>query len=80
MELETLKDFFMWMTVLNAAIMIFQTFLCMGFKELIARMHGRMFGISPDAIKTAIYGYLGVYKIFFIVCCLTPWLALVIMT
>ncbi len=80
MDILVLKEFFMWMTVLNIAIMMLQTFLCIGLKGLIGRMHGRMFGISPDAIKVAIYGYLGVYKVCLIVFCLTPWLALVIMT
>ncbi len=80
MNIELLKEFFMWMTVLNAGIIFLQAFLCMGLKNLIGRMHGSMFGISPDAIKTAIYGYLGVYKIFFIIFCLTPWLVLVIMS
>lgn len=80
MDILVLKEFFMWMTVLNAGIMILQSFLCMGIKDLVGRMHGNLFGISPDAIKVAIYGYLGVYKVCFIIFCLTPWLALVLMS
>ena len=76
MNMDQFREFFMWMTVLNVALMILQSFLCMGLKNLIGRMHGSMFGISPDAIKVAIYGYLGVYKVCFIVFCLTPWLTL----
>lgn len=80
MDISTLKEFFMWMTVLNVGIMMLQSFLCMGIKDLIGRMHGKMFGLSPEAVKVAIYGYLGVYKVCVVIFCLTPWLALVIMS
>ena len=80
MDISILKEFFMWMTVLNVALMLFQSFLCMALKNVIGRMHGSMFGITPEAIKVAIYGYLGVYKVCFIIFCLTPWLALEIIS
>ena len=73
---EMLQEFFMWMTILNVGLLIFSTLICLSIKETIGRMHGRLFGVTPDAIKITLYGFLGAYKIFFIVFCLTPWLAL----
>lgn len=78
MNVLMLKEFFMWMTVINVIIFIISALFCMLLKDFIGRMHGKMFGISPEAVQTALYGYLGVYKIVFIVFVLVPWLALLI--
>ncbi len=78
MNIELLKECFMWMTVINLGIFILSAVLSMLLKDLIVRMHGRMFGISPEALKAILYGYLGLYKVVFIVFVLVPWLALLI--
>ena len=45
----------------------------------IVRIHGSMFGLSPEFIKGALYGFLGVYKIVLIVFIFVPWIALLLM-
>ena len=76
MNIAVLKEFFMWMTVINLGIFIFSAVMCMLLKDFIVRMHGKLFGLSPEAIKAMLYGFLGVYKIVFIVFVFVPWLAL----
>ena len=80
MNISVLKEFFMWMTVINLILFVWTAIMCMFFKDVIVRIHGKLFGLSPDAIKAALYGFLGAYKIAFIVFVLVPWLALVIMS
>ena len=80
MDIETLTTFFMWCTIISGGMFVFSVILCMSLKDIIARMHGKMFGLSPEAVKTAVYGYIGLFKIFFIVFNLVPYVALLIMT
>lgn len=80
MTTEALTLFFRWMTLLNVGIMVVAALLCAMMKNFIAAVHGRMFGISPEALKITLYAWLGIYKIMVVVFCLTPWLALEIMT
>lgn len=80
MDISFLKEWFMWMTVLNLGIFIWSAIMCMLLKDFIVRFHGKLFGLSPDAIKATLYGFLGVYKIVFIVFIFVPWLALVILS
>jgi hypothetical protein len=78
--MEMLYELFMWMTVINLVVFIWSAVMCMLLKNLIVRIHGKLFGLSPEAIKATLYGFLGVYKIVFIVFVFVPWVALSIMT
>jgi hypothetical protein len=80
MDIGTIKEFFGWMTLVNLALYVWSAVMCMACKGWIQRVHGKLFGLEPEAINAFLYGYLGVYKIVFIGFNLVPWLALVIMT
>jgi hypothetical protein len=78
--MAVLSEFFMWMTIINALIIVLTAVLFLLLKDVAVRIHGKMFGISPEAISIALYGYLGVFKVVFIVFNLVPWLALKIIS
>ena len=78
MDINTLKEFFGWMTVINLGLFIWITVMCIVAKGFIQRVHGKLFGLSPETINAFLYGYLGIYKIVFTVFVLTPWIALTI--
>ena len=80
MDISMLKEFFMRCTVINFGLLLFSAVMCVSCKGLIQRVHGKMFSLTPEQINAFIYGYLGVFKIVFIVFNLVPWIALVIMT
>ena len=84
MSIQVLSSFltalFMWMTIINLGIFILAAIMCMALKNFIARLHGGLFGLSPEAIKAILYGFLGAYKIVFIVFVLVPWIALMIIS
>ena len=80
MNIELLRTFFGWITLINLVLLTFTAIMCMTARGLIQKMHGKLFGLSPEAINAFLYGYLGLYKICFIVFNLVPWIALVIIT
>ena len=48
MCIETLKQFFMWCTIVNGALLIVSSLLCVALRQKISPMHRKMFGISED--------------------------------
>ena len=80
MNIELIREFFGWMTLVNLGLFIWMAVMCMTARSLIQRMHGKLFGLSEASINAFLYGYLGFYKIVFIVFNLVPWLALTIMS
>lgn len=79
MNIEILRTFFGWMTAINLVLYIWTAIMCMCAKGWIQRIHGKWFGLTPEAINAFLYGYLGVYKVAFIMFAFVPWLALTIM-
>jgi hypothetical protein len=73
-----LKEFFMWCTIINFGLFMGSAIMCILAKGFIYRVHGKMFGLSQDTVNAFLYGYLGLYKIVFIVFVLVPWIALTI--
>lgn len=80
MTIEQLTTFFMWCTILGGGVLVFSSIMCMLFKNPIARLHGKMFGMSPETVKPIVYGYIGLFKILWLVFAVAPYVALLIMT
>ena len=80
MNMELLKTFFMWCTIINLGLFMWTAIMCVYCKGLIYRVHGKIFGLDEDTINAMLYGFLGFYKIVFIVFAFVPWIALMIMS
>jgi len=78
MNINVVRDFFMWCAIINGAMLILSFVICTFAADWVYRMHSRWYPISREAFNVAIYSFLGLFKIFFIVFNLVPWLALVI--
>jgi len=78
MDIDTVRAFFMWCTIINGALLIFSFLICACAGDWIYRMHSRWFPISKEAFYVAIYSFLGLYKIFVIVFNLVPYVILAI--
>ena len=78
MTIEALTDFFMWCTIINGGIYL----LWLGFiilaPDFVYSVQSRWFPVSRDSFDVIIYGFMGVFKLFFIMFNLVPWLALLI--
>ena len=78
MDIETLKLFFMWCTILNVGLLILSFLIWMVAADFIYKVHGKWFPMPRESFNAVFYGFIGIYKLFVYVFNLAPWLALVI--
>lgn len=78
MTLEQLTELFKWMTIINIGILILSSVLVILLKNIMSKMHGKLFGIKEDQVAVVAYGYLGMFKIQVIIFNIVPWISLLI--
>ena len=78
MDVETIRAFFMWCTIINMALLIISFLFCASIGNFIYRFHGKWFPMPRETFNVVLYSYLGIYKIFIIVFNLVPYVALLI--
>ena len=78
MDIETLTAFFMWCTIINGGMLAITSLICMAARNVVCTMHSKIFGIPEQAVRVAIFSFLGLYKMLFIVFCVVPYVALLI--
>ncbi|MFC1757629.1 DUF6868 family protein [Planctomycetota bacterium] len=78
MDIETLRDFFRWCTIINGGLLVFWTAACGFAPDAVYRTQQKFFPISKEVFTIAIYCFLGLFKIFFLMFNLVPYLALLI--
>ena len=79
MNIETMTTFFMWCTVINAGFLLFLFFFMLLMPDFAYRIQSKWFSISRQSFDLIMYSFLGLFKALFIIFCLVPWLALMIM-
>ncbi len=78
MDIQTVRAFFMWCTILNAALLVWSFLVCAYAGDWIYRMHGKWFPMPREAFNVAIYSFIGLYKVLVIVFNVIPYIALLI--
>ena len=78
MDIQTLKTFFMWCTIINGALLVLWATMCILAPDLVYRMQSKWFPISRETFKVVIYSFLGLFKIVFLVFNLVPYVVLLI--
>lgn len=78
MDTIQLIQLFKWMTIINIGIFLVSSILIMLLKNIVKKMHAKLFGIEMKEVLVTIYAYLGLYKIMIIVFNLVPYAALLI--
>ena len=79
MNLETLREFLCWCTVVNFGILLLTTVALLAAGGWIARLHAGMFGMAEAQVRQVYFQYLSFYKILMLALNFAPWLALRIM-
>jgi hypothetical protein len=78
MDLEMLRAFFLWCTIINGALLMY-SFLVIAFAgEWVYRMHNKWYPISREAFYISMYGFVGLMKILVLLFNVVPYIALVI--
>jgi len=78
MDIKTLQTFFMWCTIINAAVLVLWITMCLLAPDLVYRSQCRWFPIPRETFNVVMYSLIGVYKIFFLMFNLVPYVALLI--
>ena len=78
MDIAAVRAFFMWCTIMNGALLVLAFLICAFAGNWVYRLQGRWFPIPREAFNIAIYSFIGLFKVFFLVFNLIPYLALVI--
>ena len=76
MSIQDLTEFFKWWTIISGCVYVFSVVMILLFREMAFRMHAKMFGITREAFNIAVYSYVALFKLVFIVFNLIPYLAL----
>ncbi|MFH1477133.1 MAG: DUF6868 family protein [Verrucomicrobiota bacterium] len=78
MDINTVRAFFMWCTIMNAGILMLASLILVFAGNRVFRIHSKWIPMTRDAFDIAIYCLLGFFKIVVIVFNLVPYIALVI--
>ncbi|MHC4175291.1 MAG: DUF6868 family protein [Planctomycetota bacterium] len=76
MDIDCIRAFFMWCTILNFALLVLSSLMCICAGDWAYRIHSKWFSISRETFNVAIYSFLALYKIFIFVFNLIPYIAL----
>jgi len=68
----------MWCTIITGSLSAFWTLSYIFAPDLVYRIQSRFFPISRETFTVAYYGFLGLFKIFFIIFNIVPLVALLI--
>ena len=78
MNIQTLTTFFMWCTIIDAGILILCGFFFLLVPDFIYSIHNKWFPMPRATYTIIIFSILGLFKIFFLVFNLIPFVALLI--
>jgi hypothetical protein len=78
MDIQVLTRFFLWCSLINGGLFLLGSLFVMLRPDFIFNIHSRIFKISRDQFNIAVYGFLGLMKVFFLIFNLTPYVALLI--
>jgi hypothetical protein len=79
MNLEQMTQLFKFMTLINIGILLISAMAIIFLKNIMGKIHGRLFGLQEDQISQVHYSWLGSYKIFILIFNIVPYIALSVM-
>lgn len=78
MDIISLRSFFKWCTIINGSLLILSILGSVLLPDMALEIHSKLFQIPREAVSEIIYTLLGMYKIFWLVLNLVPYIALII--
>jgi len=78
MNLDQLTELFKWMTIINISLLVVSSVLVIMLKKVVAKYHGKLFGIKEENFNLMAYGYLGMFKVLIIGFILVPYISLLL--
>ena len=78
MDIQTLTSFFMWCTIINAALFTLWAVMWLMLPDLVYRTQIKWFPIPRETFNVVFYSFLGLFKIFFLIFNVVPYVSLLI--
>ena len=79
MDVQAVTRFFMWCSLINGGILIAWSLVLAFAPDPLYRLQSRFFPIHRETYNALMYGFLGLFKLLFLVFSLVPYLALLLM-
>jgi hypothetical protein len=76
MTLDTLRELLLWCSIMNVAILLIWWIAIMVARDMIHRVHGRWFRLSPQQFDEIHYRVMAQYKMGVILFNVVPYIAL----
>ena len=76
MDLQRLSAFLLWCTIINGALLILSIIGCILAPDFGYNLQSGWFGVPRETVNVAIYGFLGAFKILWLVFNVVPYVAL----
>ena len=76
MDIVKLTRFFKWCTLINGSLLVLWITLCTMAPDFVYATQSNFFPIPREAFDLIIYGFLGLFKLLFLIFNLVPYLAL----
>lgn len=78
MDIDALTAFFMWCSIINGALLMLWLGVYSLAPDLVHRTQSRWFPIPRESFDVVFYSFLGLFKIFFLMFNVVPYLTLLI--
>jgi hypothetical protein len=78
MDIETIRAFFMWCTIINGSLFILSFMMTAYAGDWVYRISSVWYRIPRDMFNVVIYCFIGLFKLFVIVFNVVPYLTLLI--
>ena len=79
MDMRKLTTFFMWCTVINGGLLVAAMTGCILGPDMSYTLQGVLFDVPRETIAVAIYFFLGVFKIMWLIFNVVPYITLLMM-
>ena len=76
MNIELLANFFAYSSLIHFILLLLSSLGILFFRDKIAQLHARFFGLQPEDCQLCLYRYLATYKICFIFFSFVPFITL----
>jgi hypothetical protein len=79
MDIQTLKTFFMWCTIINGSLLIIMAAFSIFLQDFLYRSQTKWFPMPKETFIVVFYVLIGIFKTFFLIFNAIPYAALLIM-
>lgn len=78
MTIYQIRDFLMWCSIINVALMILMFLILWLGRSWVYKVHSKFFPVTESQFNAIVYSFVGVYKLFIYFFCIIPYVAVCI--